>query len=134
MTYSSGMLKKRIKIQNRKAATMGKFGLQSAGTEWETVKEVWAAVDNRKGLSGMREGSLDVYVVRMFRCQYDDVRDIINVRSRIVYQNLTYQMIGDSLAIDEQENTVQFIAQAIINTGQNLSSSELGTPGYQNDI
>ena len=134
MTYSTGMLKKRITIQNRTAAKMGKYGLESGGTEWETVKEVWAAVDNRKGLSGMREGSLDVYVVRMFRCQYDDVRDIINVRSRIVYQNLTYQILGDTLAIDEQENTVQFIAQAIINNGQTLSSSELGAPGLQKDI
>ena len=134
MTYSSGMLNKRIAIQNRKAATMGKFGLQSAGTEWETVKEVWAAVNNVKGVSAMREGAIDVYGIRLIRCRYDDVRGIINVRSRIIYQGQTYQMLGETLAIDEQENTCQFNAQIIINNNQSLSSSELGPTGLKNDI
>ena len=134
MTYSTDMLNKRITIQNRQAAKMGRFGLESAGTGWTDDKEVWAAVDNVKGVSAMREGAIDVYGVVMCRCRYDDVRGIINVRSRIVYQKQVYQILGETLHIDEQENTVQFNAQMIINNGQTLSSSELGAPGYQNDI
>lgn len=128
------MLNKRITIQNRQAAKMGRFGLESAGTGWTDDKEVWAAVDNVKGVSAMREGAIDVYGVVMCRCRYDDARGIINVRSRIVYQKQVYQILGETLHIDEQENTVQFNAQMIINNGQTLSSSELGAPGYQNDI
>ena len=134
MTYSTDMLNKRITIQNRTAAKMGRFGLESSGTEFSDVKSIWAAVDNTKGVSAMREGAIDVYGIVMVRCRWDDVRGIINVRSRIVYQKQTYQLLGETLHIDEQENTVQFNAQIIINTGQSLSSSELGSTGYQNDI
>ena len=46
---------------------------------------LWAAVDFVRGVSAMREGALDVYGVVMIRCRYTDA---LNVRSRIVYQEI----------------------------------------------
>ena len=129
MAYSTGLLRHRIKVQNRTTATMGRFGRQEP--DWVSSGSLWANVSYVKGVSAMREGAVDVYGVVMIRCRYTS---IINVRSRIIYQGQSYQMLGETLAIDEQENTVQFNAQIIINNNQTLSSSELGAPGLKNDI
>ena len=83
MSYSTGMLKHRILVQNRKKAEQGKFGLDSAGIEWEDTVCLWAAVDFVKGVRAMREGALDVYGVVMVRTRWTNQ---INDRSRIVYE------------------------------------------------
>ena len=56
MAYSSGFLKDRITILNRKEAQQGKFGLDSAGIEFEPAATVWASVDWQRGKSGMTAG------------------------------------------------------------------------------
>lgn len=122
-------MRHRIRVQNRTASTMGKFGLKEP--EWTDSGSLWADVSYVKGKSAMREGAIDVYGVVMVRCRYTD---IINVRSRIIYQDQTYQLLGETLHVDKQANTVQFNAQVIINTGRNLSSSDLGPTGYSGEI
>ena len=111
MAYTSGMLKHRILVQNRKQATQGQFGLDSAGIEWEDTCCLWAAVDFVRGVSAMREGALDVYGVVMIRCRYTDA---LNVRSRIVYQGEVYQILGETFHADKQANTIQYNAQVVI--------------------
>lgn len=111
MAYSSGMLKHRILVQNRKAATENAFGLDGAGVEWEDTVWLWAAVDWQKGMAGMRDGAFDAYGVIMFRTRYTTQ---INMRSRIVYEGQTYQILPEYFHVDKQANTIQFHAQVIV--------------------
>ena len=112
MGYSSGFLKKRIVVKNRKAATKGKFGIDSVGPEYDDTVCLWASVDWQKGKDGLREGAMDSYGVVLVRTRWTSQ---INERSRIVYEEKTYQIIPETFHADRQENTVQFMAQVIIN-------------------
>lgn len=112
MAFSSGFLKDRITIQNRKAAEAGKFGIDSDGPEYEDVCCLHANVDWQRGKSAMREGSLDVYGVVIVRMRWTTQ---VTERSRIVYEGKTYQILADTFHPNRQENTLQFHAQLIIN-------------------
>lgn len=112
MAYTSGLLKHRVTILNRREAQQGKFGLDSAGVEFEPTGTAWASVDWTKGKGAMNAGALDVYGVVMIRMRYNT---IVNERSRILYGGKTYQIIGETFHSDRQENTIQFHAQQIIN-------------------
>ena len=111
MAYTSGLLKHRVTILNRTEAQQGKFGLDSAGVEFEPTGTVWASVDWAKGKSALNAGALDAYAVKMVRMRWNT---IINERSRILYDGKTYQIIGETFHPDRQENTIQFHAQQIV--------------------
>lgn len=132
MAFSSGFLKHRITIQNRKAALSSKFGLDSTGPEFEDTACIWASVDWQKGKAGMHEGALDCYGVVMVRARWTNK---INERSRMVYEGKTYQILPDTFHPDRQENTIQFLAQVIINDktpAPTPSNSDLGYGGTGN--
>jgi SPP1 family predicted phage head-tail adaptor len=112
MAYTTGLLKHRVQILNRTEAQQGKFGLDSAGVEFEPAATVWASVEWTKGKGAMNAGALDVYGVVMIRMRYNT---IVNERSRILYEDKTYQIIGETFHADRQENTIQFHAQQLIN-------------------
>ena len=101
-----------ITIQNRKAATMGKYGLDTQGAEFDDTVCLHANVDWQKGKSGMHEGALDSYGVVMVRMRWTNH---VNERSRIVWQGKTYQIIPETFHAERSDNTVQFLAQVIIN-------------------
>ena len=112
MAFSSGFLKDRIIIQNRKAAEAGKFGLDSDGAEYENTCCLHANVDWQRGKSAMREGALDVYGVVIVRMRW---MNQVNERSRIVHEDKTYQILPETFHANRHENIVQFHAQLIIN-------------------
>ena len=112
MAYTSGLLKHRVTILNRTEAQQGKFGLDSAGVEFEQAGTVWASVDWQKGKSGMTAGALDAYGVKIVRMRWNS---IITERSRIQWQGKTYQILPDTFNPDRQGNTIQFLMQQIIN-------------------
>ena len=112
MGYSSGFLNKRILVQNRKAAVQSKFGIDSNGPEYEDIVCLHANVGWKKGLGGLHEGALDVYGVVEVRMRWTNQ---VNERSRIVYEGRTYQIIPETFHSDRQDNTIQFLAQVIIN-------------------
>ena len=112
MGYSSGFLKDLVTVLNRKEAQQGKFGLDSAGVEFESAGTVWASVDWAKGKGAMNAGALDVYGVVIVRMRWNT---IVNERSRIVHDGKTYQIIGETFHAQRQENIIQFHAQQIIN-------------------
>lgn len=112
MGYSSGFLNKRILVQNRKAAEKSKFGIDSNGPEYEDTVCLHANVGWKKGLGGLHEGALDVYGVVEVRVRWTNQ---VNERSRIVYEGRTYQIIPETFHPDRQDNTIQFLAQVIIN-------------------
>ena len=112
MGYSSGFLKDRITILNRKEAQQGKFGLDSAGIEWENMGCVHANVDWQRGKSGMTAGAIDAYGVKIVRMRWNN---IITERSRIQYDGKTYQILPETFNPNRRENTIQFLCQQIIN-------------------
>lgn len=112
MGYSAGFLKDIITVENRKEAVQGKFGLDSAGIEWENMGCVHANVDWQKGKSGMTAGALDAYGVKIVRMRWNS---IITERSRIQWQGKTYQILPETFNACRQENTIQFLCQQIVN-------------------
>lgn len=129
MGYSSGFLNKRILVQNRKAAVQSKFGIDSNGLEYEDIVCLHANVGWKKGLGGLHEGALDVYGVVEVRMRWTNQ---VNERSRIVYEGRTYQIIPETFHPDRQDNTIQFLAQVIINDktpAPTPSNSDLGNGG-----
>ena len=111
MAYSTGILKDRVTILNRKEAQQGKFGLDSSGVEFETAGTVWAEVTWVRGKQAMNVGALDVYGVIMVRMRYNT---IVNDRSRVMYDGKTYQILGDTFHAQRQDNTIQFHAQLVV--------------------
>lgn len=105
------MRDKRITILNRKEATVGDYGLDSQGVEYEDGSTVWASVSWVKGMQAMNEGAIDVYGVVMVRMNYTDE---ITSRSRIRYDDVIYQILPKEFHADKRQNTIQFNAQAII--------------------
>lgn len=112
MAYPTGFLKERVTILNRKDAQQGKFGLDSAGVEFEPAGTVWASVDWTRGKGAMNAGALDVYGVVIIRMRWNTT---INERSRIQHHGKTYQIIGETFHADRQCNTIQFQAQQVVN-------------------
>lgn len=112
MAYTSGMRRFRIVVQNRKEQTTGKFGIDTAGIDWENTCTLWASVEWTKGKSAMREGAIDAYSVVMVRMLYSHQ---ITMRSRIIWQGQTYAVIPETFFPDKQANTIQFHAQLIVN-------------------
>ena len=105
-------MRDRVTILNRTAAQDGRFGLDSAGIEFEPAGKVWASVEWVKGKSALNAGALDAYAVKMVRMRWNT---IVNERSRILYGGKTYQILPDTFNPDRQENTIQFLCQQVIN-------------------
>lgn len=112
MAYTAGFLKDLVTILNRKEAQQGKFGLDSAGIEWEEVGCLHANVDYQRGKSAMNAGSLDAYAVKIVRMRWTNV---FNERSRVKYQDKTYQIIPETWNANHREDTLQFLMQLVVN-------------------
>ena len=110
--YSSGMLRHCITILNRKKAETSGFGLDGSGIEWEESGSAWAAVDWARGMRTLNAGAIDAYGVVLVRMRWNCC---INMRSRIVHEGTTYQVLPETFHADRQADTIQFNAQAIIN-------------------
>lgn len=109
--YSAGLRKDRITIQNRVESAVGDYGIDSSGVEWENSGEVWASVEWQRGKSAMAEGALDAYAVVMVRMLWTCM---ISMRSRIVHEGQVYQILPETFHADKSSNTIQFLAQAVI--------------------
>ena len=112
MGYSAGFLHDIIQPLNRKEAVAGKYGLDSAGIEWEVVGCLHANVDYQRGKSAMNAGSLDAYAVKIVRMRYTTA---FNERSRIKYLDKVYQIIPETWNANHREDTLQFLMQLIVN-------------------
>ena len=123
--YSSGLRHGRATILNRQEQTVGAYGIDSGGVGWTAVATVWVYVSFNKGMRAMREGALDVYGVEMFRMNWNPD---VTMRSRIIFDGQTYQILGETFHADFQANQVQFQAQIVIEGGSSSSSiSSIGT-------
>ena len=110
MSYSAGFLHEIIIPLNRKAATVGKYGVDSAGVTWEEGTTMRAFVDYQKGKSAMNAGALDAYAVKIVRMNYTSA---INERSRIKYDGKIYQIMPETFNGNYRQNTLQFLMQLV---------------------
>ena len=111
MGYSAGFLHDIIQPLNRKEAVAGKYGLDSAGIEWEEVGCLHANVDYQRGKSAMNAGSLDAYAVKIVRMRWTNV---FSERSRIQYNGRVYQIIAQTWQENKHDNTLQFLMQQVV--------------------
>jgi head-tail adaptor len=114
MSYSAGFLHEIIVPLNRKAATVGKYGVDSGGIQWEEGPCLHANVDYQRGKSAINAGSLDAYAVKIVRMRYGATA-VINERSRIKYQGKVYQIIPETFNANHYEDTLQFLMQLVVN-------------------
>lgn len=112
MSYSSGMLDKRVTILTRDEGENGSFGYDSGGVEWREVATVWAAVDWTRGARAMRQGMADAYDIVMVRMRY---RLDIDRHCRLRVDGTTYQI--ERLRRSRSENTIQITATEVIEKG-----------------
>lgn len=110
--YAAGMRNYLITIVNRTEAQAGRFGLDSAGIEWQDGPTIHASITWAKGVRTLNAGAIDAYGVILVRIDYNN---IINMRSRIKWDGQTYQILPETFHPDKIANTIQFNAQVIIN-------------------
>lgn len=110
MAYQAGFLHEIIVPLNRKAATMGRHGVDSGGVQWEEGKPLHANVDYQRGKAGMVAGALDAYAVKIVRMNWTDR---LNERSRVKYEGKIYQILPDTFNGHYRENTLQFLMQQV---------------------
>ena len=110
MSYPAGFREDFITPLNRKAATVGKYGVDSAGVTWEEGTPIHANVDYQKGKSAMNAGALDAYAVKIVRMNFTST---INERSRIKYNGKIYQIMPETFNGNYRKNTLQFLMQLV---------------------
>jgi head-tail adaptor len=111
MGFSSGFLHEIIRPLNRKDAKVGKYGIDSAGIEWEEGPCLHANVDYQRGKRGLGAGSIDVYAVKIVRMRWTN---IFSERSRIQYNGRVYQIIAQTWQENKHDNTLQFLMQQVV--------------------
>lgn len=104
MGYSSGMLRHRVTILNKKVANG--FG---DTTEYEAVACVHAAVDFQKGMKRLAEGALDGTDYVVIRMRWNDV---VKRDSQLECEGITYQIT--EFHADKYENIIQIKATEIV--------------------
>ena len=117
MSYSTGMMNKRIKIAKRVDSEGGSFGRSSGGQKYTMLGEFWAAESFNKGVKSMREGAVDAYDTVMFRMRYHAE---IDRWCLVQYHGRWYQI--QSFNEDYQTNEIQITAIEMAN--QNVTIVE----------
>lgn len=105
MTYSSGILNKRIAIAKNLQSTDGEFGRGSGGIYYDIIRHTWASVTFSKGTQSMRQGVLDAYDTLLIRMRWIEGID----RDCIIIYNHRFYAI-QSLNENFYENIIQITA------------------------
>jgi hypothetical protein len=134
MSYSTGMMNKRVTVARRAIDDGASFG-KSGQPKYEILGTFWMAETFNKGVKSMREGSLDAYDAVMFRCRFN--KDI-DRWCLLQYRGKWYQIT--SFNEDYQENQIQMLATELANQQVNIvepygaSSSYIGHEIHVGDI
>lgn len=135
MPYDSGFRHEFIIPLNRKAATVGKYGVDSGGVQWEEGNPLHANVDYNRGKRAMNAGALDAYAVKIVRMNFTDK---INERSRIKYQGKIFQIMPETFNANFRDNTLQFLMQQVNDKQQTTptpsSNAMAGGSSYSHEI
>ena len=114
MSYSTGMMNKRVTVAKRYQDTQETFG-KSGQPKYEILGTFWMAETFTKGVKAMHEGALDAYDTVMFRCRYN--KDI-DRWCLLKYHGKWYQIT--SFNEDYQENQIQMTAVELANQQVNI--------------
>ena len=131
MSYSTGMMNKRVTIAKRATVDDATFG-KSGQPKYEILGTFWMAETFTKGVKAMHEGALDAYDTVMFRCRFNKN---IDRWCLLKYLGKWYQIT--SFNEDYQDNQIQMTAVEIANqqvTIVDISSSELGNNSQIGEI
>jgi SPP1 family predicted phage head-tail adaptor len=115
MSYSAGMMNKRIKIARRVTGTTPTAATDTGKARYEILATVWAAETWNKGAKAMQAGALDVYDTVMFRMRY---RSDVDRWCLLQYHGKWYQI--QSLNGDYHENQLQITATEMPNQKVNI--------------
>lgn len=118
MSYSTGMLNKRIQIYRRASEQESTFG-KSGQPKYELVGTFWAAESHTKGMKAMHEGAMDAYDKVMFRLRYTPC---IDRWCLILFRGRWYQI--QEFFDDPQANTIQIISQEMVNPPQVVETKQ----------
>ena len=106
MSYSTGMMNKRVAVLSRMAARDGEFGRGSSGQSYVVSQVVWASVDFVRGLKALREGAMDAYDTVMFRLRWNPT---VTRESLLWHDGRMYEV--QQLNSERQRNQLQITAQ-----------------------
>ena len=106
MSYSTGMMSKRVGVLSRMAARDGEFGRGSSGQAYVVSQVVWASVDFVRGLKALREGAMDAYDTVMFRLRWNPS---VTRESLLWHGGHVYEI--QQLNAERQRNQLQITAQ-----------------------
>ena len=109
MSYSTGMLNKRIQIYQRAEEQGSTFG-KSGQPKYQLLGPFWANETFSKGVKALHEGALDAYDTVMFRLRYHECIDRWCV---IRYDGKWYQI--NSFNASKQDNQIQITATEMAN-------------------
>lgn len=112
MSYATDILTEMVEVLNRTKAESSEYGLDGAGVKWDSEGCFYASVTWAKGMRALNAGSVDAYGVVLVRMRWTD---IVTMRSRIVYNGETYQILPETFHPDRRNDTIQFNAQVIVN-------------------
>ena len=115
MSYSAGMLNKRVTIAKRVTGQTPTSATDTGKARYEILATVWAAETWNKGVKAMQEGAMDAYDTVMFRMRY---RSDVDRWCLIQYHGKWYQI--QSLNSDYQENQLQITAIEMPNQNVNI--------------
>lgn len=111
MSYSRGMLDKRVVVCNPVKASSRKYGITELA--YQIAGTVWASYTPTKGARAMLHGEIDAYLTCMVRC---DCHPILSERSRLVIGKKCF--VIDSFICDESANEVQMVCHEIDDINQ----------------
>ena len=106
------MLNKRIEIYRRASEQESTFG-KSGQPKYEKVGTFWAAESHVKGMKTLQEGAFDAYDKVMFRLRYTPCIDRWSI---VLFRGRWFQILD--FKDDPQDNTIQIIAQEMVNPPQ----------------
>ena len=119
MSYSTGMMNKRVWVAKRASDTQESFG-KGGQPKYELLGEFWAAEDFNRGVKSLREGAFDAYDTVMFRMRYN--KDI-DRWCLLQYHDRWYQI--QSFNESYQDNQIQMTAVELANQNVSLANALL---------
>lgn len=114
MSYSTGMMNKRVVIAKRVDEQTSNYG-KSGQPKYTILGTFWAGETFNKGVKSLREGALDAYDTVMFRMRYNKQ---IDRWCLVKYRDKWYQIT--SFNEDYQENQIQITATELANQKVNI--------------
>ena len=127
MSYTTGMMNKRVTVAKRYQDTQETFG-KSGQPKYELLGTFWMAETFTKGVKAMHEGALDAYDTVMFRCRFNAN---IDRWCLLKYRGKWYQIT--SFNEDYQENQIQITATEMANQQVTIVEPTPVNPEQQND-